>query len=812
MTATERIATRLLLTLAAWGILPSLLGAQVVRGTLTEVGTGDPIEGAFVRLVDQAGEARGSTLTDPSGGFLLRAPASGTYRVVAERIGYGTVESDPLDLQEETTRRLEMTVQATAVELEGLSVEAERRCRVRPEDGGHLERLWDEVRKALAVAEWTEDAGILRYRTRLYGRTLDIEEGTVRGEESRERTGWGSHPFVSRDPEQLARNGYVQADEEGRFLYFAPDAATLLSDSFLETHCFRIAEGEPGSGQVGLAFGPHQERELPDIEGVLWVDRESAELDRLTFRYVGLEGPRNSDRLGGRVEFERLPTGAWVVSRWWIRMPVLGSSRAWWLESGSKGREVLARIREVGGEILELETVGGTGGIAPDRAVVEGIAWDSTRAAPLPGARVYLSGTSHSTRADSSGVFVLDDLPEGRYTLAFHHPRLDTLGVFVPGREVELTGGVRREIDVAVPSRERLARIACREETEEGGGEGQAGGVVAGTVRDRLTDAPVPGARVRVVPGTGGGGGEGASPTAPPETGDGWETETDAQGRYRICSVPPGRVRVTASFLEREGEAAPPISLAEGEARIVDLALSLTEATRVVVEVVEHGSGRPVSGASVRIGADGPVLVTDAQGRVVQEEVSPGLHRVQVDALAHGTVADSVLVRPAETVRVRVPVAIEAVELSGFTVTAEGRASRGIGMMGSPSARGTRADILDWDEIREVLPRTIDTADLLRRLQAPGFRVQEVHTPEGVRELCAEVGRVRTGLHGEECEMVEVYLDDVRLSDPGANLLNAIDPEQIQRIELLSPAEAGAIYGTGSRRGVLLIYTRDGRP
>jgi len=787
-------------------LLPGPARAQAVRGTVTDEATGEAVDGAFVILVDDAGTRRASTLTDARGYYVLRASAPGRYRVRAERIGYETAGSELLELAPGTTRVVDLEIPATAVALEGISVRAERRCHVRPRDGGDLERLWGEVRKALAVAEWTEDAGILRYRTLVYSRTLDPERMTVRGEETRRRSGWGEHPFVSRAPEDLARGGFVQKDQDGRNVYLAPDARALLSDEFLRSHCFRIVEGDDEEPWlVGLGFEPVEGREVPDIRGTLWVDRQSAELRRLDFEYTGLAGARNAEEVGGRVEFSRLPTGAWIVSRWRIRMPILGGDRAWWRDAGSKSMEILAGIREVGGEVLEMDTPAGGGGVAADRAGVEGIVWDSTRSAPVAGARVYLSGTSHGTRTDSSGWFRLDDLAEGRYAVAFHHPRLDTLGLFVPAREVELERGRLTEIRLAVPSRETAARAVCRSRREGEEEPATAGAVVAGTVIDALTGAPVPGATVTVRREATSG-----APPAEAEGGGAYGDETDQGGRFHLCGLPPGDLRVTATFLGRSG---PPrrLTLARGDARIVELGLPLTDPTRVVVRVVEHGSGAPVDGASVLLGTDrGPVL-TGADGRAVLAEVAPGIHALRVEALGYGTASDSILVRPAESVQVTVPVATEAIALPGIEVVVEERASRGIGMLGPTGARGSRADVLTLPQIEEVLPRSFDTADLLRNVRAPGLRVGEKRTDSGERALCVELGRSRTGLHGR-CEMVSVYVDDVRLPEPEVNLLGALTPDQIQRIELLSPLEAGAIYGTGSRTGVLLIYTRDGGP
>ncbi|NIP58923.1 MAG: hypothetical protein GWM92_11430, partial [Gemmatimonadetes bacterium] len=388
-----------------------------------------------------------------------------------------------------------------------------------------------------------------------------------------------------------------------------PDARALLSAEFLRSHCFRIVEGEDDEPSlVGLGFEPVEGREVPDIRGTLWVDRQTAELRRLDFEYTGLAGARNAEEVGGRVEFRHLPTGAWIVSRWRIRMPILASDRAWWREAGSKSMEVLAGIREVGGEVLEMETAAGGGGVAADRAAVEGTVWDSTRSVPLPGARVYLSGTSHGIRADSSGWFRLDDLAEGRYAVAFHHPRLDTLGLFVPAREVELRRGRLAEIRLAVPSRETAARAVCRSREE---GEGKTGSspdgvVVAGTVVDALTGAPVPGASVvaRRVSSPGGARREDRA-----GSGDGTrEAETGEGGRFHFCGLPAGELRLTGSFLGRSGTPRR-LTLAVGDARLVKLGLPLTDPTRVVIRVVEPGSGAPVDGASVLLGSDrGPVL------------------------------------------------------------------------------------------------------------------------------------------------------------------------------------------------------------
>ena len=95
---------------------------------------------------------------------------------------------------------------------------------------------------------------------------------------------------------------------------------------------------ETKSGLIGVAFEPVKQRRDTDIEGVLWVDRESAQLRYLEFRYTPISW-RGRELSGGKVEFHQLPSGAWIVRRWSIRMP----TRVGYKEYGAE----IIRIEEI---------------------------------------------------------------------------------------------------------------------------------------------------------------------------------------------------------------------------------------------------------------------------------------------------------------------------------------------------------------------------------------------------------------------------------------------------------------------------------
>jgi len=323
--------------------------AQAIRGELIAAATAQQVPFGLILLFDVAGRERDRTTTAGDGRFVLRAPGPGEYRLRALRIGYRRWDSPPLQLARGQTLDYRIEMPEVPVQLAGITVEERSRCRVRPAEGEAAATLWEEVAKALSITQLTLVRKIYRFRTETFRRTLDPALNPL-DEKRASDVGFGDWSFVSLPPESLAQRGFVY-DSTGGPVYVAPDIPVLLSEAFLSSHCFRLqSAADDTTPLIGLAFEPAHGRRLQDIAGVLWLDRGTAELKFLEYHYTNLAAWIPAEHIGGRVEFDRLPTGAWFIRGWLITAPIprIGAPRV-----------ELHGFRQGGGEVREVLTADG---------------------------------------------------------------------------------------------------------------------------------------------------------------------------------------------------------------------------------------------------------------------------------------------------------------------------------------------------------------------------------------------------------------------------------------------------------------------
>ena len=139
-------------------IAPGPLDAQTVTGVLVAAGSGDPIGGAAVQLMDPDDEPQAAVLTDREGRFTIHAPEPGPYRIVAAGMGYETGESELIPLEEGDPLEVTLMLPVAPVLLDGIEVEVE----ARPWMVEQPARLWPFFERR----RWGQMAGLGQFLTR----------------------------------------------------------------------------------------------------------------------------------------------------------------------------------------------------------------------------------------------------------------------------------------------------------------------------------------------------------------------------------------------------------------------------------------------------------------------------------------------------------------------------------------------------------------------------------------------------------------------------------------------------------------------
>jgi hypothetical protein len=266
---------------------------------------------------------------------------------------------------------------------------------------------------------------------------------------------------------------------------------------------------------------------------------------------------------------------------------------------------------------------------------------------------------------DGAGRFMMEEVPEGGFTLAVVHPALARMSVPPLRTAVDVVRGETATLSLAVPSIPTLEDRLCVESAEERADWPVGAATLAGILKDADTQAPLKGRKLRVVWSewtlT-----QGAMGAQTEQRVEGFDVSLGDTGGFRLCGMPP-QTTLTVQVLPEDGEGAP----------VAEASLLLEERAWAGIEILVRGNGAEaiLTGGAIPMGG----LLTAAVPATRVEEEPPGTRVEELAAEGASTIEE--LLRRVSGVRVQgvgAGICVEPTRSTG-TFGTEGRTGAGSG-------------------------------------------------------------------------------------------------------------------------------------
>ncbi len=178
-----------------------------------------------------------------------------------------------------------------------------------------------------------------------------------------------------------------------------------------------------------------------------------------------------------------------------------------------------------------------------------------------------------------------------------------------------------------------------------------------GVVKDDKTDAPLPGAEVRLRYESGG-----LEPRS---------TSADGEGRYQLCElVAFEEVRLEATYRGRSGRDRE-VQLERNQS--VDLEVRLGDPAYLVFTVASAETGAPVPGATVELAPIRFAGITDSLGRTGFRAIPPDAYLLRIRHMAYSPREEAIEIESDQLDEIRVELAPRAIAVEPLLVEITGR-------------------------------------------------------------------------------------------------------------------------------------------
>lgn len=231
-------------------------------------------------------------------------------------------------------------------------------------------------------------------------------------------------------------------------------------------------------------------------------------------------------------------------------------------------------------------------------------------------------------------------------------------------------------------------------------------------------------------------------------------------------------------------------------------------------EVVDSESQRPLPGVQISLPGTGRGTLTNVNGQYLIPNIPAGTHVVQAQLIGYGMEEATITVNPNETQAADFQLAQEALALDEVVVTGTAGAAR-------RREIGNSISQIDLSEINEP----VESVEDLLTGRTAGLTVME---GSGMAGSGAQI-RLRGSTSISQSNQPLIYIDGVRAKSDSykknvppvgysgrsgnvtASPLEDINPEDIERVEVIKGAAATTLYGTEASAGVIQIFTKRGK-
>lgn len=238
------------------------------------------------------------------------------------------------------------------------------------------------------------------------------------------------------------------------------------------------------------------------------------------------------------------------------------------------------------------------------------------------------------------------------------------------------------------------------------------------------------------------------------------------------------------------------------------------EAGRVVGVVTSARTAGPLGEVQVFISSTGQGTLTGQNGRFVIPNVTPGAYELSAQRIGLATVTQQITVTAGQETVVTFEMSEEALGLDEIVVTGTAGAAR----------RREVGNVINQINVADV-PAPPNNVDQLLASQAPGLQMS---IGSGAAGSGAQI-RLRGAVSVSQSNQPLIFIDGIRVKSDAyaknvpptgysgrsgnttSSPLNDINPNDIERIEVIKGSAASTLYGTEAAAGVIQIFTKRGQ-